>query len=178
MIKPYMSVGLIPTVRGIRKRKDIKINLEHLGHLVKAAAWLSSLSIPVRLIAFPEGALQAFNDEVLDLDHATFARECAIDIPGEETEALGKIAREYNVFIMAQAKARHPDWKDRYFNVGFILNPRGEASSSSTTRSRRSSPWSTRSARTTSTTGGWRSTGEPCRRSGRWSTPRSAASAS
>ena len=125
MIKPYMAVGLIPTVRGIRKRSDIKINIEHLHHLVKAAAWLSSLSIPVRLIAFPEGALQAFNDEVLDLDHPTFARECAIEIPGEETEALGKIAREYNVFVIAQAKARHPDWKDRYFNVGFILNPRG-----------------------------------------------------
>ena len=30
MIKPYTAVGLIPTVRGIRKRKDIKINLEHL----------------------------------------------------------------------------------------------------------------------------------------------------
>src|SRR5262245_62213705 len=79
MIKPYTAVGLIPTVRGIRKRGDIKINLEHLSHLVKAASWLSSLDIPVRLIAFPEGALQAFNDEVLDLDHVTFARECAIE---------------------------------------------------------------------------------------------------
>jgi hypothetical protein len=53
MIKPYTAVGLIPTVRGIRKRKDIKLNLDHLGHLVKAASWLSSLDIPVRLIAFP-----------------------------------------------------------------------------------------------------------------------------
>src|SRR5213593_2217261 len=126
MIKPYTAVGLIPTVRGIRKRKDIKINLEHLHHLVKAASWLSALDLPVRLIAFPEGALQAFNDEVLDLDHAQFARECAIDIPGEETEALGEIARAYDAFIMAQAKARHPDWPDRFFNVGFILNPQGE----------------------------------------------------
>src|SRR5712664_3245187 len=126
MIKPYTAVGLIPTVRGIRKRKDIKINLEHLTHLVKAAAWLSSLDIPVRLIAFPEGALQAFNDEVLDLDHATFARECAIDIPGDETDELGKIAKEYNAFVMAQAKAKHPDLKDRFFNVGFIINPRGK----------------------------------------------------
>src|SRR6185295_10596426 len=126
MIKPYMAVGLIPTVRGIRKRSDIKINLEHLHHLVKAAAWLSSLSIPVRLVAFPEGALQAFNDEVLDLDHATFARECAIDIPGPETDALGELAREYDVFIMAQAKARHPEWPDRFFNVGFVMNPAGE----------------------------------------------------
>src|SRR6266850_1289760 len=126
MIKPYTAVGLIPAVRGIRRRKDIKINLEHLKHLVKAASWLSGLDIPVRLIAIPEGALQAFNDEVLDLDHATFARECAIDIPGEETEELGKIAKEYNAFIIAQAKARHPDLKDRFFNVGFILNPRGK----------------------------------------------------
>src|SRR5207245_8174844 len=66
MIKPYTAVGLIPTVRGIRKRADIMRNIEHLTHLVKAASWLSSLDLPVRLIAFPEGALQAFNDEVLE----------------------------------------------------------------------------------------------------------------
>ena len=126
MISPYTAVGLVPTVRGIRKREDIKINLEHLAHLVKAAAWLSSLDLPVRLIAIPEGALQAFNDEVLDLDHVEFARTCAIDIPGEETEALGKLARQYDVFVMAQAKARHPEVKNRFFNVGFIINPEGE----------------------------------------------------
>ncbi len=39
MIKPYTAVGLIPTVRGIRTRADIKRNLEHLSHLVKAASW-------------------------------------------------------------------------------------------------------------------------------------------
>ena len=126
MIKPYAAVGLIPTVRGIRKRADIRINLEHLEHLAKAAMWLSSLDLPVRLIAIPEGALQAFNDEVLDLDHITFARECAIDIPGEETKALARIAQEYDAYVMAQAKARHPDLPDRFFNVGFILDPAGD----------------------------------------------------
>src|SRR5438477_10103816 len=117
MVKPYTCVGLVPTVRGIRKRKDIKINLEHLSHLVKAASWLASLDLPVRLVALPEGALQGFNDEVLDLDHATFAETCAIDVPGPETDALGELCREYDVFLMAQAKARHPEWPDRYFNV-------------------------------------------------------------
>ncbi len=126
MVKPYTAVGLIPTVRGIRTRADIKRNLDHLSHLIKAAVWLSSLDLPVGLVAFPEGALQGFNDEVLDLDHVQYARECAIDIPGEETEALGKLARTYNTFIMAQAKARHPEITDRVFNVGFILNPAGE----------------------------------------------------
>src|SRR3979490_1818850 len=108
MVSPYTAVGLVPTVRGIRRREDIEINLEHLAHLVKAASWLSSLDLPVRLIAIPEGALQGFNDEVLDLDHETFARECAIDIPGPETDALGALARQWNAFLMGTAKAHHP----------------------------------------------------------------------
>ncbi len=126
MVEPYQAVGLIPTVRGIRTRADIMLNIEHLKHMMKAATWLSGLDIPVRLVAFPEGALQAFNDEVLDLDHEWFAEHGAIDIPGPETDEIGKIAREYKVFIMAQAKARHPDWPKRFFNVGFIVDPQGE----------------------------------------------------
>ncbi|WP_394823094.1 nitrilase-related carbon-nitrogen hydrolase [Pendulispora albinea] len=126
MIKPYTAVGLVPTVRGIRRRADIGDNIEHLRHLAKAAAWLSSLDLPVRLIAIPEGALQGFNDEVLDLDHVAFARDCAIDVPGEETKQLGEIARAFDSFVIAQAKARHPDFPDRFFNVGFILDRAGK----------------------------------------------------
>ena len=94
--------------------------------MIKAASWLSSLDLPVRLIVIPEGGLQAFNDEVLDLDHATYARECAIDIPGPETRYLGDLAKEWNAYIMAQAKATHPEFPDRFFNVGFAINPSGE----------------------------------------------------
>ena len=125
-IKPYTAVGLIPTVRGIRHRSDIKENLTHIKHLTKAASWLSSLSLPVRLIAIPEGALQGFNDEVLDADHEDFAKTCCIDSPGWETDMLGGLAREYDTYIIAQAKARHPDWPNRFFNCGFIIDPTGE----------------------------------------------------
>ena len=79
-IKPYTAVGLIPTVRGIRKREDIRHNLTHIKHLTKAASWLSSLDLPVKLVAVPEGAIQGFNDEVLDADHSEFANTCCIDI--------------------------------------------------------------------------------------------------
>ncbi len=126
MIEPYQALGLVPTMRGIRRREEISTNLEHLSHLIKAASWLSSLDLPVRLIAVPEGALQGFNDEVLDLNHEDFARECAIDIPGPETDYLGRLARQWNAFVMAQAKARHPEFPGRFFNVGFILSPEGE----------------------------------------------------
>jgi hypothetical protein len=75
MIEPYQALGLVPTMRGIRRREEIQTNLEHLSHPDKTASWLSSLDLPVRLIAIPEGAPQGFNDEVLDLDHADFARD-------------------------------------------------------------------------------------------------------
>ena len=69
MISPYTAVGLIPTVRGIRRREDIKTNLEHLAHLFKAASWLSSLDLPVRLVAQVRGG---GDDEVLEFtDHGS-----------------------------------------------------------------------------------------------------------
>src|SRR2546429_9763772 len=116
MIEPYQALGLVPTMRGIRRRDEIATNLEHLSHLIKAASWLSSLDLPVRLIAIPEGALQGFNDEVLDLNHEEFARECAIDVPGPETDYLGGRARQRNAFIMGQAKAPPPELPGRVFN--------------------------------------------------------------
>ena len=125
MIEPYSAVGLIPTFWGVRRREEIEKNLEHLESLTAAAYWLSNLDIPVRLVVIPEGALQGFNDEVLDLDHKEFAHHVAIDIPGPETDRLGKLAKKWGVFIMAQAKARHEDWPDLFFNVGFVIDPDG-----------------------------------------------------
>src|SRR5262249_20382905 len=125
MIEPYTAIGLIPTFWGARRRDDIKKQLDHLGHLTKAATMLSNLEIPVRLVVIPEGALQGFNDEVLDVDHAEYARTCAIDIPGRETEVLGSLAKQYHIFIMAEAKARHADWPDLFFNIGFVIDPNG-----------------------------------------------------
>ena len=143
MIEPYQALGLVPTMRGIRHRDEIKTNLEHLSHLIKAASWLSSLDLPVRLIAVPEGALQGFNDEVLDLDHEEFARECAIDIPGPGDRLPGLLARQWNAYLMAQAKARHPEFPGRFFNVGFIVLTRRRVMLG-TTRWCRCSRWSIR----------------------------------
>ena len=127
MIEPFNAVGLVPTVWGVRNRREIEKNIEHLASMAKASLWLSSLDLPVKLIALPEGALQGFNDEVMDADHVTFARECAIDIPGPEVAMIAeKIAKPNKVFVMAQAKARHEEIPDRFFNVGFIMNPEGD----------------------------------------------------
>src|ERR1700757_3826379 len=126
-IEPYTAVGLIPAVRAIHQRAEIARNLEHLHGLCGFGARLgSALGLPVRLLAIPEGALQGFTDEVEDLDHEDYAAHCAIDIPGPETDIIASWARAYDVHIIAQAKARHPDFPRRFFNVGFVISPSGE----------------------------------------------------
>src|SRR5256885_15848207 len=102
MIEPYQAIGLVPTMWAIRRREEIAKNLEHLEHLFHAAFWLGGLDQPVKLVAIPEGALQGFTDEGMDLDHEAYARECAIDIPRPETEKLGQGAREWDGVILGQ----------------------------------------------------------------------------
>ncbi|MGE0666145.1 MAG: nitrilase-related carbon-nitrogen hydrolase [Sphingomonadales bacterium] len=125
-IAPYMAVGLVPLVRGVHARSEIAVNLDHLEELFGFGCQMSGLDLPVKLVAIPEGALQGFADEAEDLDHVEYAADIAIDIPGPETARIGMWARRFGVYVMAQAKARHPDFPERFFNVGFIIDPQGE----------------------------------------------------
>jgi len=125
-VQSYTAVGISPTVRGVLKREQITSNIEHLHEVCAAACWLSSLDLPVRLIVIPEGALQGFTDEVFDWEHTKYAEEIAIDIPGPETDQLGKIAREFNSYLVATAKAREPEFPGLFFNSVFLISPRGK----------------------------------------------------
>lgn len=126
MIKPYQVVGLSPSCRHITKRADIAENINHIERLIRSAMWAATMDVPVRLVTLPEGALQGFRDEFTDQKHEEYALECAIDLPGPETEALSALAVKYDVFLMASAKARHEEFPGRFFNVGFLIDPRGE----------------------------------------------------
>ncbi|HET6551799.1 MAG TPA: nitrilase-related carbon-nitrogen hydrolase, partial [Solirubrobacter sp.] len=42
------------------------------------------------------------------------------------TDRIGELARKWGVYVMAQAKARHPEFPGRFFNVGFVVSPDGE----------------------------------------------------
>lgn len=121
----YMALALQPVMRGAYRRSDIKINIEHIIELARAAVWLSAIDLPVRLIAIPEGALQGFTDEIFDWDHRRYVDELAIDVPGEETTLLGGLAREMSAYVVAQAKVRHPDFAERFFNCAFVIDPTG-----------------------------------------------------
>jgi formamidase len=135
-IEAYTAVGISPTVRGVLKREQIKTNIEHLHEVCAGACWLSSLALPVKLIVIPEGALQGFTDEVFDWDHQKYADEIAIDIPGPETDMLGKLAKEFKAYVVATAKSREPEFPGLFFNNVFMISPQGQV----TLRHRKNSP--------------------------------------
>jgi len=122
-----MAVGLSTVVHGIGSRKDIAKNLDIIEDGIHAAMSVVSINMPVKIIALAEGALTGFTDEAFDLPHTIAAKELFIEIPGEETDRLAQLARNYETYIIAQCKARWPEvMKNRFFNTLFVIDPKGK----------------------------------------------------
>lgn len=126
-IAPYMAIGLSTVIYGIAERRHIRHNLETIEEAIHASISMVNVNMPVKLIALAEGALTGFTDEIFDLPHTLAAEQLFIDIPGEETEWLGRLAKLYRTHIVVQCKARWPEIMDnRFFNTLFIIGPDGE----------------------------------------------------
>ncbi|MFT7262311.1 MAG: beta-ureidopropionase [Halioglobus sp.] len=126
-IAPYMALGLSTVAYGIADRSHIKHNLEIIEEAIHAAVSMVSINMPVKVISLAEGALTGFTDEIFDIPHVLAANELFIDVPGQETEFLGGLAKLYNTYIIVQCKARWPEvMTDRFFNTLFIIGPNGE----------------------------------------------------
>ncbi len=125
-IEQYMALALQPVMVGAHKREDMIRNLDHIAELAMASKNVTEIELPVRLFAIPEGALQGFTDEIFDWDHIKYVDKLAIDLPGPETKYIGHLARQTNAFFIAQAKVRHPDIPERFFNCAFVIDPQGE----------------------------------------------------
>jgi predicted amidohydrolase len=107
-VAPYLAVGLSTVVHGVGQRAHIKRNLAIIEDGVHAAMSVIAINMPVKLVALAEGALTGFTDEAFDVPHKVAARDLFIDIPGEESERLGQLARQYQTYLVVQCKARWP----------------------------------------------------------------------
>ena len=97
-------------------RKD---NLDHMLGLIDAAnGWLG----PKDLICFHEFPITGFN--------AMWNREAylkaAIEIPGEETEAIGARAKRYGCYVVFGSYAKDPDWPNHILSITTIVGPDGQ----------------------------------------------------
>ena len=126
-VAPYMAIGLSTVVYGISQRSQITKNLSTIEEAVHASVSTVNINMPVKVVALAEGSLTGFTDEIFDLPHVVAARELFIDIPGEETERLGKLAKQYETYIIGQCKARWPEIiQDRFFNTMLVIHPNGQ----------------------------------------------------
>lgn len=49
----------------------------------------------------------------------------AIEIPGVETEAVAKKARQYGIYVVFGSYARDPDWPERALSITTVIDPDG-----------------------------------------------------
>jgi predicted amidohydrolase len=126
MIEPYAIVGLSPRTFTIDKREDALKNVKRICKFMDTALMVGVWrGTPVRLVVIPEMAIQGMilNTPGNRTEEARFATE----IPGPETEELGRKAKEINAYIAAELyMVRDDDFPDRYYNVAFIVSPKGE----------------------------------------------------
>ena len=118
-----MAVALQTSVRHVTKRSEVEKNLDHIGNMIDLAVHICSLELPVRLIAFSEGAVQGFVDEILDMGQAEYTETMAADIPGWETEMLGEKAKKHGCYILGQLKTKNELFPGRFFNTIFLVDP-------------------------------------------------------
>ena len=97
--------------------REMKANLDHMLDLIDKANGFGGAQ---DLVCFHEQPIMGWNpwtrEEVLRV---------AIEIPGPETEALGRKAKEYGCYITFGTYARDPDWPGHLLLNGVLIGPEG-----------------------------------------------------
>jgi predicted amidohydrolase len=126
MVDPYSVVAVSPRTITVESSDQALANVKRINEFIDTAVMVGAWEgAPVRLIVIPEMAIQGMiaNTPGNRAEEARFA----VSIPGPETEELGRKARELDAWIAAELyMVRDDDFPDRYFNVAFIVDPKGE----------------------------------------------------
>ena len=122
LAKPVIRLSAVQSrVRGIdvnRLQQTRQDNLNHMLQLIDAANNWDGVKDLLLFHEFPiTGYSNKWNrDDVLRL---------AIEIPGEETEAIGKKAKEYGCYIVFGSYAKDADWPNHVLSLTTIIGPDG-----------------------------------------------------
>ena len=110
--------SIIRSVRDTRNpAKDMKANVDHLLDMVDAA---NGFPGPQDLVCFHEQPIMGWQPWTLDE-----ALRVAIEVPGPETEALGKKAKQHSCYISFGTYAKDKDWPGHLLLNGILIGPEG-----------------------------------------------------
>jgi len=119
--KSTISLGVVQSrVRGVRVdnwKKDRQANLEHMLEQIDNAFHFGAGADILFFHEFPITGWNAWTrEEILKF---------AIEIPGEETEAVASKAKEYGCYIVFGSYARDADWPNHVLSITTIVGPDG-----------------------------------------------------
>jgi predicted amidohydrolase len=80
---------------------------------------------PVKLVLLPENILRHEFDTKDPNQTQADRVASAVNIPGEETDAIAEKARQYNTYISASIHEKDPKYPKYFLNTAFIMDPKG-----------------------------------------------------
>ena len=122
LIKPVIRLSVVQSrVRGIDLQNLKQTRQNNLNHMLQLIDSANNWGGPKDLLLFHEFPITGYSnqwnrDDVLQL---------AIDIPGKETDAIGKKAKEYGCYIVFGSYAKDPDWPNHILSITTIIGPDG-----------------------------------------------------
>lgn len=119
--KNSITLGVVQSrVRGVRVdrwKKDRQANLEHMLELIDNAFHFGPGADILFFHEFPITGWNAWTrEEILKF---------AIEIPGAETEAVARKAKEFGCYIVFGSYARDDDWPNHVLSITTIIGPDG-----------------------------------------------------
>jgi predicted amidohydrolase len=102
-------------------KQSRKENLNHMLATIDAAHGL--LSQPKDIMFFHEFPITGFSSA---WTRQELHDKIAIELPGEETEAIAKKAREYNTYIVFGSYVRDKDWPGHVLSITTIMDNTGK----------------------------------------------------
>lgn len=107
----------VRAVNASRHKREIKENLDHMLELIDNAFFYGGGPDILFFHEFPiTGWTRWSREEILRF---------AIEVPGPETEAIGKKAKEYGCYIVFGSYVRDDAWPDHVLSVTTIMGPDG-----------------------------------------------------
>ena len=122
LAKPSWTLGLVQsrvhTFDASEWKSATKRNLAHMLHLIDNAFYYGAKPSLLQFHEFPLTGWRKWDRAEIN--------KFSIEIPGEETEALAKKAREYDTWIVFGAYAKDPDWPGHVLSITTVMNNKGE----------------------------------------------------
>ena len=122
LAKPAIRLSVVQSrVRGVdvnRLKSTRRDNLNHMLELIDAANNWGGVK---DLLLFHEFPITGYSNKWNRQD----VLKVAIEIPGEETEAIGKKAQEYGSYIVFGSYAKDAAWPNHVLSITTIIGPDG-----------------------------------------------------